>query len=93
MKTPAELPVAESVKLCIELDEEMEEQWKQTKEDLEDLFEYAHRKTISISNSMLFRCLLYCYEHSWSESIPLGFADSFSKEEVETMPERKSQIN
>jgi hypothetical protein len=69
----------------IELDKEMQEQWEQTKEDLEDLFEYAHGKTISISNKMLFQCLLYCYDRGWSESIPLGFADSFSKEEVEAM--------
>lgn len=89
MKKTVESSVAETVKLCIELDKEMEKQWKQTKEDLEDLFKYAHGKTISLSNNTLFRCLLYCYDRGWSESIPLGFIDSFSKKEVEVMLGRK----
>ncbi len=90
MKKTAELPVAESVKLCIELDKEMWEKWVITKEDLEHVFEYVYGKPILITNSTVFRCMLYCYEEGGLDAYPIHFADSFSNEEIQLMSQRKS---
>jgi hypothetical protein len=90
MKETAELPVAESVKLCIELDEKMQEQWAYTKEDLELVFEQVYGKFISVTNDIMFQCLLYCYVKGSTEPFPINFAESFSDEEIELMSRQKS---
>jgi hypothetical protein len=83
MKKTAELPVAESVKLCIELDKEMEEKWKNATKRLEGVFKFLFRKHICITDDLLFQCLLYCFEKG--EEFPFFFADSYSQEEIQSM--------
>jgi len=61
MKKTAEFEVAESVKLCIELDEEMKEKWEWTKEDLDSTFKLFKKGHIKITNTIVLQCLLYCY--------------------------------
>jgi hypothetical protein len=78
------------MKLCIELDEESQKRWNWIKEDLEDTFEYVHEKPVPIADSIVFECLLYCYEEGNNESFPIHFADSVSEEEIASMSQRKS---
>ena len=73
MKRTAELPVAESVKLCIELDEYMEEQWEYTRGRLEDIFRFL-RKPTHVTDDLLIQCLLYCFEKG---EYQYYFADEF----------------
>jgi len=79
---PAEKPVAESVKLCIELDEEMQKKWAQTKKDLEFHFEYVykHKQPIRVTDSIMLQCLFYCY--MYDDGIPVCFAHTY-KENLE----------
>ena len=67
------------MKICIELDEEMAEKWKETKDDVEEAFEFVYEKPIHITDNIVFRCMLYCYEEGTSESFPIMFASSFKK--------------
>lgn len=85
MKTSAKSPVAEPVKLCIELDTEMQKQWRYTKEDLEQIFKRLYEKSVNVTNNVILRCLLYCYIEGDGDISPLNFAYSSSNEEVEQM--------
>jgi hypothetical protein len=80
MKKTVELPVAESAKLCIELDEKMQEQWAYAKKDLEIVFKEVYGKFIPITNHIMFQCLLHCYEEGSTEPfLSILLKDSVTK--------------
>jgi hypothetical protein len=76
------------MKICIELDKEMQEKWEQTKHDVESTLKYIYGKPIPITENMVFRCMLYCYEEGSNEAFPIDFVGSLSIEEVEALAER-----
>lgn len=78
------------MKICIELDEEMQELWKQTKEHLKFIFEYVYGKGIAVTDGMVFQCLLHCYEEGKDEAFQIFWADSFGEEEIESISQRKT---
>jgi len=80
---------AESVKLCIELDEELESNWNRMKAELEGAFEYIHGKTVNLTNVELIKGLLYCFDLSIGEAADINFARLFDEEEIEEMHRRK----
>jgi len=89
MNKTAESPVAESVKLCIELDKELESNWNDMKAELEGAFEYVHGVSVSLTNTELIKGLLYCFDLSIGEAANIFFARLFDKEEIEGMHRRK----
>ena len=46
---------------------------------MEEAFEFVYEKPIHITDNIVFRCMLYCYEEGTSESFPIMFASSFKK--------------
>jgi hypothetical protein len=64
MKETTELPVAESVKLCIELDKELEIKWNRMKTELEGAFKYVHGVSVSLTDIELVKGLLCCFDLS-----------------------------
>jgi hypothetical protein len=80
MEETAELPVAESVKLCIELDKEMLEKWNWTKKDFKDVLEYVNDKPLISTDKVVFKCLLFCYEKRGLDALPISFAANLSEE-------------
>jgi len=71
----------------------MQEKWKLAKQELEDSFEYIHKKPVSFTDHTLFTGLLFCFERGCSESFPEEFAFEFSEEEIEAIPKRKPSTN
>jgi hypothetical protein len=49
------------MKLCIELDEEMQKKWAYTKEDLGSTFRFFEKGHTQITDTIVVQCLLYCY--------------------------------
>lgn len=93
MKKTTELPVAESVKLCIELDNEMQEWWKVAKEEIEEAFEDEAKIYIPLTDSEIFKGIL----NSWDSEDPtilkaIWYVLSFSEEEIEAMKEERCKI-
>ena len=89
MKKTAELPVAESVKLCIELDEEMEEQWDDIRDCIERKFKYYEKASVQFTDSEIFKALLDAWESEDPSPLKgLMFVWSLSEEEIEAMKKR-----
>jgi hypothetical protein len=86
MKKTAEKPVAESVKLCIELDEEMQEQWQRIKSHLESAFRYAYKISVTLPDYIVFEGLLDGFEN---ELCSMSFPHRFTIKEVKGMKKQK----
>jgi hypothetical protein len=89
MKKTAELPVAESVKLCIELDEEMQEQWDDIRNCIEHKFKYHEKASVQFTDSEIFKALLGAWESEDPSPLKgLMFVWSLSEEEIRELKER-----
>ena len=93
MEETAESPVAESVKLCIELDEEMYKWWKTAKEEIEYAFEDDAKVYIPLTNSEIFKAILYGWDSEDPTSLKaMCYTLLFSKEEIEEMKKKRCKI-
>jgi hypothetical protein len=72
------------MKICIELDEEMKEQWTRIKSHLEYAFKHAHGMPVSLPDYIVFKGLLACFENE-----VLDFPSQFTTEEVEVICKEK----
>jgi len=78
------------MKLVIELDEQMENEWEVAKESLEHTFKWAHKHLGSLTDSEVLRGLLFCFEITLGESADQIFVSQFSDEDVAQMQKRSS---
>lgn len=59
------------MKLCIELDEEMQKDWESVEEDLESIFRQFKGICTPVKDTTAFQGLLYCYLHDMGV-LPIG---------------------
>jgi len=79
------------MKLCIELDEEINNEWEAAKETLEGIFEWGYKKPASLTDSEVLKGLLFCFETAIGEAADQVFISQLSDEEVETICDRATQ--
>jgi len=75
------------MKICIELDEEMEEQWTHTKSHLEFAFMHAHGCPVNLPDYIVFKGLLVCFEDQ-----VIDFSSQFTTEEIEAICKQYGRV-
>ena len=73
------------MKICVELDEEMKEEWESVKDILEEGFEYVYRIKVSLSNREIFAGLLFGFMNECGKH---NFPFQFDDDEIDTMVKR-----
>lgn len=68
MKEIAEFEVAETSKLCIELDENTKKLWEETRESLECKVQHWFKEGVKASNIDVLRYLLICLDNSFVDN-------------------------
>ena len=93
MEKTVESTVVESVKLCIELDNEMQEWWNDAKERIEEAFEDDAKVYIPLTDSEIFKAILYGWDLEDPPIVKNAFyVLSFSEEEIEAMKKERCKI-
>lgn len=70
------------MKLCIELDKEMEERWKSVREELEHQLKYVYRMSVILPDNLVSLGLLDGFAN---ELVEMQFPGRFTKTELEAM--------
>jgi hypothetical protein len=79
------------MKICIELDEEMQEQWNTAKESLEGEFNRQNDTHVSFTDSEVFGGILAGWWTAEYSMVQMLYAWKFSDEDVERMKSRETQ--
>lgn len=77
------------MKICVELDEEMEKQWNSAKESLEEEFNRQNGATVSFTDSEVFGGILDGWSIAERSMVQVIYAWKFSKEDICRMKQRK----
>ena len=79
------------MKICIELDEEMQKIWNDAKESLEEEFSRQNDTSISFTESEVFGGILAGWPAAEYTTTPMFYVWALSDEEVEKMKTRESR--
>jgi len=74
------------MKICIELDEEMQERWDDAKDNLKNMIRKFHGDTIALTNSDVLKGIL----REWG---PIYYMSMFSSKEIEDIKRSNPQNN
>jgi len=74
------------MKICIELDEEMQERWDDAKDNLKNTIRKFHGDTIALTNSDVLKGIL----REWG---PIYYMSMFSSKEIEDIKRSNPQNN
>ena len=77
------------MKICIELDEEMEKQWNSAKESLEEEFNRQNDSSVFFTDSEVFGGILEGWNIAERSMVQVFYAWKFSKEDISRMKQRK----
>lgn len=75
------------MKICIELDKEMKEQWESVKGTLEEGFEYVYGIKVALSEREIFEGLLFGFLNECGKH---HFPFQFNDDEIDSMVKRVS---
>jgi len=75
------------MKICIELNEEMESLWTRIKSSLNFRFTHTYKMPVSLPDDVVFWGLLFGFENEC-----IDFADQFTTEEVRAMIQKRMQL-
>ncbi|MGD0716793.1 MAG: hypothetical protein ABR979_01830 [Halobacteriota archaeon] len=73
------------MKICIELDEKMEEMWETVKRNFEFAFRRTHEVSVTLPDYIVFEGLLEGFEN---EMVTMFFPAKFTDEQVQIMSKR-----
>jgi hypothetical protein len=79
------------MKICIELDEEINNEWEAAKEELEGVFERFYKQPASLTDFEVLKGLLFCFETAIGESADQIFIHRLSDKEVERICDRATR--
>jgi hypothetical protein len=79
------------MKICVELDKEMEERWEYAKEALEKAFVDHHSISVSLTDSEILAGLLLGWDFAETARTPFFYTASFGDDDVQALANRKQK--